>query len=248
MKFEIRTVDQEKGIVQITTTDERWYRHIETFYPSITWITSYYPKGKGFEKWLADKGWDEAEMVKNEAGLRGSRVHHAIAALLTGQEIKMDMPFTNADGEPMALTADEWGAVMTFVDWHRLAKPTSILVERSGINLKEGYGGTLDFLCAIEGELWLIDFKTSANIYRSHEMQLSALKRILPFIEETKEVDIKTVKTAILQVGYKKTKKGYKFTPCEDKFDLFLHAKAIWEEEVAYKFPPQKDYPLTLKI
>lgn len=37
MKREIRVVDKEKGIVQVTFTDERWYHDMATglYYPSI---------------------------------------------------------------------------------------------------------------------------------------------------------------------------------------------------------------------
>jgi hypothetical protein len=36
--------------------------------PSVTWISGFWPKGIGFYKWLADKGWDEAEAAKQAAG------------------------------------------------------------------------------------------------------------------------------------------------------------------------------------
>jgi hypothetical protein len=75
MKKLIRNVDEKRGIVQITTYDERWYAHevkdpitgIPTviFVPSVTWVAESYPKGIGFYKWLADKGWDEAEAAWN---------------------------------------------------------------------------------------------------------------------------------------------------------------------------------------
>ena len=63
MKIERRTVDAERGIVQITTSDSRWYLvqkkdEPERYIPSVTWICSYYPTGIGFMKWLAEKGWD----------------------------------------------------------------------------------------------------------------------------------------------------------------------------------------------
>ena len=60
-----------KGIVQITTVDERWYLKKDKFVPSSTWIANYYPKGIGFNKWLASKGWDRAEALKQEAGEKG---------------------------------------------------------------------------------------------------------------------------------------------------------------------------------
>ena len=50
--------EMNDGIVQITIADERWYvkeiikdKKKEThFVPSVTWITSYYPKGVAYFK------------------------------------------------------------------------------------------------------------------------------------------------------------------------------------------------------
>jgi hypothetical protein len=99
MKKDIINKDKERGIVQITTFDERWYaRPTEDpitklprfeFVPSVTWIADHYPKGVGFYKWLANKGWDEAEAIKSAAGDKGSKVHLAIADLIRGLEAPM---------------------------------------------------------------------------------------------------------------------------------------------------------------
>ena len=97
MKKIIRTVDEARGILQVTTVDERWYVRSITdgstglpqylYVPSVTWVAGHYPKGIEFYKWLASKGWDEAQAIKNAAGDKGSKVHYAITALLTGQKV-----------------------------------------------------------------------------------------------------------------------------------------------------------------
>jgi hypothetical protein len=81
MQKHIRVVDEKKRIVQVTTTDERWYVRESAdektglpsykYVPSVTWIAGHYPKGVGFYKWLADKGWNEAEAIKTAAGGKG---------------------------------------------------------------------------------------------------------------------------------------------------------------------------------
>jgi hypothetical protein len=90
----------------------------------------------------------------------------------------------------------------------------------------------------------IIDFKTGQNLWPSYELQIAAYKQALK--EGGRKVD--DVKLAFLQVGYKRNKKGYKFTEVEDKFELFLHAMAICENEVGGVSPKQSEYPLTLKI
>jgi hypothetical protein len=100
MKKIIRVADPKRGITQITVADERWYLKPSTdpiselpIYqpvPSVTWIAGFWPKGVGFYKWLADKGWDEAQAAKEAAGDNGSRVHLAIEKILRGEEFRID--------------------------------------------------------------------------------------------------------------------------------------------------------------
>src|SRR3990167_10229399 len=125
MKKEIREVNQVKGIVRITCPDERWYARsikdpttglpVYEYVPSVTWIAEHYPKGIGFYKWLAQTGWDESQALKEAAGDKGSKVHTAISALLTGQTVKMDDQVTNpSTGQAEPLTLEEYAAVMSF--------------------------------------------------------------------------------------------------------------------------------------
>src|SRR3990167_10405660 len=105
MKKIIRETDEKRGLVQVTIADERWYlKPIDNpltgipeykAVPSSTWIADSYPKGIFFYKWLADKGWDEAEAIKSAAGDKGSKVHMAIEAILRGEEVRIDSKFMN---------------------------------------------------------------------------------------------------------------------------------------------------------
>lgn len=249
MKKEIRQVS--KDIVQITTFDERWYvrgtiNELEgklenEFVPSVTWIASYYPKGIAFYKWLADKGWDEAESLKASAGNKGSKIHQAIEKLLNGEEIRMESKFLNKESNiEEELTAEEYEAIMSFVDWYNEVKPEIISAEQVVFNDEYGYAGTIDLICKIDGQLYIVDFKTGQSIWAEYELQLSAYKNAVNLGDD--------IKLAILQVGYKKNKKLYKFTEIDDKFNLFLSAKNIWENECANIQPKQKDYPTSLKV
>lgn len=195
-------------------------------------------------KWLASKGWDEAEAVKNAGGDRGSKVHKAIEKLIAGEEVTIDSKLKNSNGIEEDITADEWEAICSFVEWHKETKPKILHCEITTISEVNNYAGTVDLICEIDGEVWVVDFKTSAAIYASHIIQISAYKHSL--IEEG---IIKDCKLAVLQVGYKKNKKQkYKFTEIEDEFKLFLAAKDIWEYEVSQKQPLQKDFPEKLKL
>ena len=241
--------EMNDGIVQITIADERWYvkevikdKKKEThFVPSVTWITSYYPKGVAYFKWLANHGWDEAETIKQEAGDKGSKVHYAIEDLLKGQTVKMDDKYINGTTELLEeLTLDEWNCIMSFANWYNEVKPDVISTEITVFNEELGYAGTVDLVCNIDGKPYIVDYKTSQYVWPSHELQISAYKH--------SQANLKDCNLAILQVGYQRNKKGFKFTEITDKFDLFLSARTIWANECENVEPKKRDYPIEIKL
>lgn len=239
MTIEIKEI-KDANTVRITTTDERWYQHPETkeWMVSSTWISSYTPS-KELAIWMAKKGYDESELIKKEAGAKGSRTHKAVEVLIAGGEIKHNEALTDGDGNFAELSVQEYENIISFRDWVKETKPEFIASEKTVFNKELKYAGTLDCIAKIDGVTYLIDFKTSANIYLSHEVQLSSYFHC---------DNIKADKIAILQLGYNKNKKKFKFTEVEDKFNLFLSAYSFWSEENFGKQPKQKDYPLSIKL
>lgn len=258
MKKEIRVVDQAKGIMQITCEDERFYTIPSInavsglpeyrFIPSVTWICSYYPKGIAFYRWLADQGWDESQAIKAAAGNRGSRIHRVTELLESGAEIGINQKIESRDSEPAELDAQEIKAVMSFIDWHTETKPKCLANEL--VVFGNGYAGTIDRIYLIDGKVWIIDLKTSKQVWEEMILQISAYSHA--------QVDYKALGIteeqwagrglAILQIGYHLNKKGYKFNEIEDKFKLFQMAQAIWSNENQKAFPKQIDVPLKLKL
>ncbi len=242
MKIEVRKTKAE-GVVQITTLDERWYivgEDMDNPYPSITWIAGYYPKGIAFYKWLADKGWDEAEALKQAAGDRGSKVHHAIECLLLGQEVKINDGFPDSQNLVSELTVEEWETLLSFADWFRETKPEVLQLEQVVIDPARHCAGTLDLKCKIGQDVWIIDFKTSQNVWPEHELQISAYSHCAGNEDVTRR--------GILQLGYRRNKKLWKLTEVEDKIALFDAARLIWHAENDGIRPKQKDYPTTIRL
>lgn len=248
----IKEVDEKRGIVQVTTADERWYLKqsqdpktklpIYKGVPSVTWIAGHYPKGIPFYKWLAEKGWDESQAIKNAAGDKGSKVHMAISAILAGEEVRIDSKFVNPSTEKEEeLTIDEIDCIKSFVDWRNEVKPESIAWDITVFSDNHNYAGTIDYICKIDGKVYIVDFKTSQSVWTEYELQVSAYKQALIEAGDKNELNL-----AILQIGYKRNKAMYKWNELEDKFPLFLHAKAIWAEENGDEKPKQKDYPIIL--
>lgn len=260
MKKEIFHADKERGIVRCTTLDERFYGREATdkvtglpiveWRPSITYIAAFYPKGKQFEQFLKNNG-DNADMIRDLAGERGSKVHQAIEQLNKGEKVKMDDKFVNSrTGQIEELTPDEYGCVMSYRDWWEAEGQADYdIVEAEDVIWPEGPdsepGGPLHFAATRDVRLrrkkdglpGTIDVKTSQNIYASHIIQVSA-------IAEASGDNWQ----AILQVGYKRNKQGYKFTEVARRLDIYTAARTIWAYETEGEKPLQRDYPLELTL
>lgn len=264
MKKIIRNIDEKRGIVQVTIADERWYLRMDgeklvKAVPSVTWIAGKYPKGVQFYKWLAEKGWDEAEAIKQAAAVKGSKTHQAIDAILQGLEVRIDSKFVNHEtGQEEELTLEECDAILSFIAWKKEKNPKTIMWEKTVFSDKHDCAGTIDHLYRLEGEdantIHLQDFKTSSSVWKEYELQVSAYKELLVENIQSGEIVIPRLNVEkpinvvmdILQVGYKRNKNGYKQNDIEDKFPLFLTAKEIWKEEHSGEQPNKRDYPIVL--
>jgi hypothetical protein len=257
MLKEIIDIDKKNKIMRITTLDERWYAKPEQekvtglpeykFYPSVTWISGYYPKGIPFFKWLAQKGWDEAEALKIAAGDKGSKVHWACNDIEQGETVRIDSKYLNKTTEQMEdLSPDEIDCIKSFRDWLDETKPELLALET--VVFGEQWAGTIDRIYRIGKQIWILDIKTGQNLWEENKLQLVGYShseidyQSLGITDE----EWKNRKLAILQVGYRLNRRGFKFTEIEDKYNLFLTAIEIWKNENPESKPKQKDYPLEI--
>ena len=81
-----RILEVSDDAKQITLPDSRYYRRNGEYYPSITYVLGYYPKGKFFEDWLKKVGYSAEHIVK-KAGEEGTQVHEMIEEYLEGKEM-----------------------------------------------------------------------------------------------------------------------------------------------------------------
>ena len=262
MKKEIREV--AGNLMRVTTSDERWYAKplidpvtaVPTgwrWVPSVTWICDHYPKGVGFYKWLAATGWDEAQALKEAAGDKGSKVHTAVSALIEGATVRLDDAVLNPSTEqPEPLSLAEYDCLMSFVAWVQERRPQFVAHDLTVWSEAHDYAGTLDFAFVedVAGVRTLVlpDAKTSKEIWPSHELQVSAYRHTPEVEALVQHHGCTAVTLAILQLGYARNKKRFKFTEVPDQFPLFLAARQIWAKETAGQHPLQRDYPMSLSL
>ena len=150
---------------QITLPDSRYYRRNGLYYPSVTYVLSYYPKGKFFEDWLKKVGYS-SEYIVRKASEEGTQVHEMIEAYLNDEELNFLSSSGNPQYDPLV-----WQMFLRFVEWWETYNPTLLETEVHLFSDKLKVAGTCDLVCEIDGELWVVDFKTSNNIQTTYELQ-----------------------------------------------------------------------------
>ena len=150
---------------QITLPDSRYYRRNGLYYPSVTYVLSYYPKGKFFEDWLKKVGYS-SEYIARKASEEGTQVHEMFEAYLNDEELNFLSSSGNPQYDPLV-----WQMFLRFVEWWETYNPTLLETEVHLFSDKLKVAGTCDLVCEIDGELWVVDFKTSNNIQTTYELQ-----------------------------------------------------------------------------
>lgn len=223
---------------QINIADERFYESKNTpgaYFPSVTTILDAYYKGYGFHEWLKQVGFN-AEEILRKAGEQGTNVHSMIDMYLK----EFPVIWLDSNGK-MLYTLDEWQMFTRFVEFWAKTKPEKLVHEFSLVDDELGFGGTIDFIGAINNEIWLIDWKTSNAIHKSHELQIAAYavawNKLNP-LYQIKHTGILWLKSATR--GESKTGKtiqgeGWILKEFDrhysDAYELFKHTQAIWNEE-----------------
>jgi hypothetical protein len=164
-----RILEISEDAKQITMPDSRYYRRNGKYYPSITYVLQYYPKGKFFEDWLKKVGYASEHIVR-KAGEQGTETHEMIESYLNGEELN----FLSASGYPQ-YNPDVWQMFLRFVDFWETYKPKLIETEVHLFSDEIKVAGTCDMVCEIEidgkTELWIIDFKTSNHLQTTYDLQ-----------------------------------------------------------------------------
>tara|TARA_R110001583_G_scaffold40788_9_gene130184 strand:+ start:6849 stop:7622 length:774 start_codon:yes stop_codon:yes gene_type:complete len=160
-----RILEISEDSQQITLPDSRYYKRNGKYYPSITYVLSCYPKGKFFQDWLKKVGYS-ADFIVKKAGEEGTQVHEMIEDYLNNKELK----FLSLNGNPL-YDPKVWQMFLRFVDWWEIYNPKLIETEVHLFSDNIKVAGTCDLICEIDGEIWIIDFKTSNSIQTTHELQ-----------------------------------------------------------------------------
>jgi hypothetical protein len=225
--------------------DARFYRSPEgVFCPSVTTYLEAYPKGPEFYSWLKKVG-EDADTIRDEAGERGSNVHHMIENYLNGLEVSL------ISNGKLAWSLQEFAMFEKFVEFFITHKPEVLATEMQLTDVELLEGGTLDLLCVLNGKRMIIDFKTSNAIYNHYFLQLAAYKRMFERMNEA--IDAVGIlwlnaKTRTNGKGEAIQGRGWQLLSKDDvsrELELFDYTKQLWRVHNADAMPRQTSYRIS---
>ena len=231
-----RILEISEDAQQITLPDSRYYRRHGKYYPSITYILSYYPKGKYFEDWLKKVGYSSEHIVK-KAAEEGTQVHEMVEAYLLGEELN----FLNQWSKPQ-YHPDVWKMFLRFVEWWEEYNPTLIETEVHLFSDELKVAGTCDLVCEINNELWVIDLKTSNNLQTTYELQTAVYAKCYEecFGKKVDRLGILWLKSSKIKMSKEKMQgKGWEMFESsrsqEENIDIFKTVKKLFNVVSCHK-------------
>jgi len=164
-------------------------------------------------KFLRNVPWRKAE----DAAERGTTIHEWLEKSMLGEEL----PELTGEALEYEAAAHRWLDDM---------QPEPIRLEATMFG--EGYAGTADGIVKIEGETWLIDFKTSKGLYESAALQLAALwgctQMVTPDYESLQEVP-RIDRVAAIRIGTEGVYEMVEVVDLHKHWKTFMHCLDVWD-------------------
>ena len=232
---------------RVNINDNRFYSRNEDYYPSVTSILQFLPKGKFFETWLKDVGHN-SDIIARKAADEGTQVHEAVEKYLMGEKIQwLD------ENDKSNYSLDVWKLILKFHDFWSTVKPILIESESHLFSDQYKFAGTCDLVVEIEGERWLLDLKTSNSIHTAMDLQLAAYTQAWneTFEEKIDRVGIIWLKSSKRKEGHLQGKGWEIYEPSrsiEDNFKLFEHVHELFKLENPNPKPSQDSFPIEIQL
>lgn len=170
-----------------------------------------------------------ADYKRDTAADLGTAIHNIADRMVKGQLYQV-----SEEQEPFV------ASYATFLtDW----TPEFRLVEAMVYNLGAHYAGTLDLVCDMAGETWLLDIKTGKGVYPDYALQLAAYGNAT-FVGYAGD-PVEYAMPAIDRYGILHVRpEGYHLFPMAvdaDTFDAFLSCRALfgWNETAKGRLGPE---------
>lgn len=130
------------------------------WYPRVTSIVSIKAKPALYKFYADQVSFSGAEEIKNKSAEEGTLLHETVESILKNEKISI----------PTSVAP----AVRAFLDFKNQNQIIPYKIEERIISKKHHYAGTMDCLAELNGQLGVLDIKTSVAIYRDYGIQTSA--------------------------------------------------------------------------
>ena len=130
------------------------------WYPRVTSIVSIKAK-PALYKFYADQGsFSMAESIKSKSADEGTLIHETVEAILAGKTT--------------AIPHSIMPAISAFLEFKKKNEIIPMKIEERVVSKNHWYAGTVDVIGKLNGQLGVLDIKTSYSIYRDYGLQTAA--------------------------------------------------------------------------
>lgn len=142
--------------------------------PGVTTIIGRFKDAGGLIHWSWQCGIDgiDYRAVRDSAADAGTLAHSFVEQHIKG--IPDETILANVDGQEPDKRAE--AAYRSYLTWERHTKLKIVEQETSMVSELHKFGGTLDAIGEIDGQLCLLDWKSSNALYRDMLVQIAAYK------------------------------------------------------------------------
>lgn len=154
--------------------------------PSVSTIISRFKDSGALMKWAYTTGRTHGYLegtgkiaptslyeVSGKAADIGTAAHAMVEATIAGHDPSDREEYLALSDEDRGKAANAFGM---YVQWAAQSKLVIVAQEMQLVSEKHRYGGTPDAIGSIDGELCLVDWKTSNGVYSDYLLQLAAYR------------------------------------------------------------------------
>jgi hypothetical protein len=123
-------------------------------------------------------------------------------------------------------------AFNAFLAWERQSNLKVISLEQPYVSHQHRYGGTPDGIVEVDGQLAILDIKTSSDVYRDHLIQVAAYRGLY------EEVTGKQVTGGFHILRFAKENGDFShhyYSELNDAWHMFLHLRAAYSLDLKLK-------------
>lgn len=230
----------KNSVVVLFDSQKHRYTYQNEVVPSVTTILSVINK-PALVSWAANtavasvaeaikpgRSYDEIELQKIFENAKKAHTREKVDAGNIGTFIhEWIEKYIHNERPKMPVNPDLRESIEQFLDWKQENRVEFILSEQVVFSKKYNYIGTLDFVCTMNGKLYIGDTKTSNAIHPEYLLQVSAYRQA----REEEFPDEKYYGQVIVRVGKSgdfETVKIDKRSDHAENIKTFLHARELY--------------------